>query len=106
MLPKINNFDMAIRDRTTKIPGKLYLVSNFIVSSYFVSTFKFFLMFILFVVDAWWRSYGGRVPNLQRLVIPLLSQTYSSSECERNWSVFEKTHTKKRNRLKNFQLIF
>eukprot|EP00253_Pinus_taeda_P009041 PITA_09041 len=49
--------------------------------------------------DASWRSYGGKVPNLQRLSIRVLSQTCSSSGCERKWSVFEKLHTKKHNRL-------
>jgi hypothetical protein len=77
-------FDMAIQDRKTKMPGKLHFVSNFNVSSYFVSTFNFqismsFLMFLLFVIDAWWTSYGARVPNLQKLSIQMLSQTCSSS---------------------------
>jgi hypothetical protein len=81
-------FDMAIHDRKTKLPSKFHYVSNFNVSSYFVSTFNFqismsFLMFLLFVVDAWWTSYGTRVPNLQKLVIRVLSQTYSSSGCKR-----------------------
>lgn len=43
--------------------------------------------------------YGGRVPLLQKLAVRILSQTCSSSGCERNWSVFEKIHNKKRNRL-------
>ena len=64
-----------------------------------LSNFNFFLMFILFVVDAWWRMYGGRVPLLQKLAIHILNQTCSSSGCERNWSVFEKIHNKMRNRL-------
>jgi hypothetical protein len=66
----------------------------------------YFLMFLLFVVDAWWTSYGSRVPNLQKLAIRVLSQTCSSSRCECNWSVFEKIHTKKCNKLKNFQIKF
>eukprot|EP00253_Pinus_taeda_P024577 PITA_24577 len=67
-------FDMAVTDRTTKMP------------------------------DAWWRMYGARVPLLQKLAIRILSQTCSSSGCEHNWSVFEKTHNKKRNRL-DFQRL-
>lgn len=43
-------------------------------------------------------------PNLQRLAIKILSQTSSSSGCERNWSVFERIHTKKRNRLEHQRL--
>eukprot|EP00253_Pinus_taeda_P022160 PITA_22160 len=47
-------FDMAMTDRTTKMP------------------------------NAWWRMYGARVPLLQKLAIRILSETCSSSVCERN----------------------
>eukprot|EP00253_Pinus_taeda_P002491 PITA_02491 len=67
-------FNMAIKNRTTKMP------------------------------DAWWTSYGARVPHLQKLAIRVLSQTYNSSGCERNWSVFDKIHSKKRNRLESQRL--
>eukprot|EP00253_Pinus_taeda_P032034 PITA_32034 len=56
------------------------------------------------MLDAWWRMYGGRVPVLQKLAIRILSQTCSSSGCECNWSVFEKIHNKKRNRLESQRL--
>ncbi|XLU53453.1 hypothetical protein S245_048101, partial [Arachis hypogaea] len=46
----------------------------------------------------WWESYGTGAPNLQKLAIHVLSQICSSSGCERNWSIFEHIHTKKRNR--------
>ncbi|KAK4278372.1 hypothetical protein QN277_016227 [Acacia crassicarpa] len=49
---------------------------------------------------AWWESYGDGVPELQKLAIRVLSLTCNSSGCERNWSVFEMVHTKKRNCLK------
>ncbi|XP_035833408.1 uncharacterized protein LOC118482061 isoform X2 [Helianthus annuus] len=49
--------------------------------------------------DEWWRLFGGDVPELQSFAIRILSQTTSSSGCERNWSVFERIHTKRRNRL-------
>nr|ADE75983.1 unknown [Picea sitchensis] len=49
--------------------------------------------------DTWWENYGATTPILQKMAIRVLSQTCSSSGCERNWSVFEKIHTKKRNRL-------
>eukprot|EP00253_Pinus_taeda_P034285 PITA_34285 len=62
-------FDMAVTDRTIKIP------------------------------DVLWRMCGARVPLLQKLAIRIFSQTCSSSGCERNWSVFEKIHNKKRNML-------
>ncbi|GAV88399.1 LOW QUALITY PROTEIN: DUF659 domain-containing protein/Dimer_Tnp_hAT domain-containing protein, partial [Cephalotus follicularis] len=52
----------------------------------------------------WWRLFGHSAPNLQKVTIQLLNQTSSSSGCERNWSVFERMHTKKRNRLEHQRL--
>ncbi|XP_038711807.1 uncharacterized protein LOC120006002 [Tripterygium wilfordii] len=54
--------------------------------------------------NEWWRTFGYDIPNLQKLIVHLLSQTASSSGCERNWSVFERVHTKKRNRLAHERL--
>ncbi|RWR84728.1 hypothetical protein CKAN_01355300 [Cinnamomum micranthum f. kanehirae] len=48
---------------------------------------------------AWWAAYGSKTPNLQKFAIKVLSLTCSSFSCERNWSVFEHIHSKKRNRL-------
>ncbi|RHN59172.1 putative HAT dimerization domain, ribonuclease H-like domain-containing protein [Medicago truncatula] len=42
--------------------------------------------------DEWWELYGCQAPHLQKLAIRVLSQTCSSSGCERNWSVFEHIH--------------
>ncbi|CAN1164041.1 hypothetical protein LINPERPRIM_LOCUS32962, partial [Linum perenne] len=39
------------------------------------------------------------VPELQKFAVRILSLTCSASGCERNWSVFERVHSKKRNRL-------
>ena len=36
----------------------------------------------------WWQSFGASVPELQQLAVRVLSQTASSSEAERNWSLF------------------
>ncbi|XP_025607990.2 uncharacterized protein [Arachis hypogaea] len=47
----------------------------------------------------WWRTYGHEAPNMQDLAIKILSLTCSASGCERNWSIFEHIHTKKKNRL-------
>eukprot|EP00261_Vitis_vinifera_P028884 XP_010663255.2 PREDICTED: uncharacterized protein LOC104882295 [Vitis vinifera] len=47
----------------------------------------------------WWFMYGNHTPTLRRLAIKALSQTASSSACERNWSTFALIHTKQRNRL-------
>ena len=52
----------------------------------------------------WWESFGSECPQLQKFAIQVLSQTCSASGCERNWSVFERIHTKKRNRLEQKQL--
>ncbi|KAL6342681.1 hypothetical protein AAG906_013087 [Vitis piasezkii] len=51
--------------------------------------------------DEWWRLHRYNAPHLQKLAIQILSQTASSSRCERNWSVFERIHTKRRNRLEH-----
>ena len=47
----------------------------------------------------WWFLYGTDAPNLRRIAMRVLSQTSSSSGCERNWSTFAQIHTKVRNRL-------
>ncbi|XP_024015951.1 uncharacterized protein LOC112089201 [Eutrema salsugineum] len=54
--------------------------------------------------DEWWKLFGCDIPDLQKLAVQILSQTASSSGCERNWSVFERIHTKKRNRLDHQRL--
>ncbi|XP_052177547.1 uncharacterized protein LOC127791603 [Diospyros lotus] len=54
--------------------------------------------------DDWWKIFGYDGPTLQKLAIRILSQTSSSSGCERNWSVFERIHTKKRNILEHQRL--
>ncbi|XP_010490147.1 PREDICTED: uncharacterized protein LOC104767878 [Camelina sativa] len=47
----------------------------------------------------WWSSYGGSTPTLRDFAVKVLSLTCSATGCERNWSVFQHLHTKKRNRL-------
>ncbi|XP_038981854.1 uncharacterized protein LOC120111069 [Phoenix dactylifera] len=47
----------------------------------------------------WWVHFGGSARNLKRIAIRILSQTVSSSGCERNWSTFALIHSKQRNRL-------
>ena len=47
----------------------------------------------------WWVMYGDCAPSLSAIVVRVLSQTASSSACERNWSTFALIHTKQRNRL-------
>ncbi|GER42501.1 hAT transposon superfamily [Striga asiatica] len=52
----------------------------------------------------WWAAYGSDTPDLQKFAIKVLSLTCSSSGCERNWSVFEHIHSKKRNKLDHDRL--
>ncbi|KAJ6852487.1 uncharacterized protein M6B38_255940 [Iris pallida] len=48
----------------------------------------------------WWSTYAREdAPNLTRLAVLILSQTVSSSNCERNWTTFSLIHTRSRNRL-------
>ncbi|RWR72996.1 Copia protein [Cinnamomum micranthum f. kanehirae] len=47
----------------------------------------------------WWLNYGDSAPALRTIAIKVLSQTTSSSNCERNWSAFSFIHTRLRNRL-------
>ena len=58
----------------------------------------------MFFAANWWESFGSHCPQLQKFAIRVLSQTCSASGCERNWSVFERIHTKKRNRLEHERL--
>jgi Protein of unknown function (DUF 659)/hAT family C-terminal dimerisation region len=48
---------------------------------------------------AWWSQYGSATPQLQEVAIKCLSQVSSASSCERNWSLYDFVHSKKRNRL-------
>ena len=43
--------------------------------------------------------YRNHALTLRNLALKVLSQTASSSACERNWSTFALIHTKQRNRL-------
>ena len=56
-------------------------------------------MLLIFIAAEWWFMYESHAPTLRNLTIKVLSQTASSSACERNWSTFALIHTKQRNRL-------
>jgi hypothetical protein len=58
----------------------------------------------MFFVVNWWESFASQCPQLQKFAIRVLSQTCNAFGCERNWSVFERIHTKKRNRLEHKRL--
>ncbi|GBG84875.1 hypothetical protein CBR_g39337 [Chara braunii] len=47
----------------------------------------------------WWRKWCSDMPILQKQVVQLLGQGSSSSSCERNWSLFERIHSRLRNNL-------
>eukprot|EP00253_Pinus_taeda_P033760 PITA_33760 len=51
----------------------------------------------------WWIDCGTEAPQLQGFTIKVLSSPCSAS-CERNWSVFEHIHRKKRNNLEHERL--
>ncbi|GMP30914.1 hypothetical protein CsSME_00005353 [Camellia sinensis var. sinensis] len=46
----------------------------------------------------WWIIHGSCAPELQKIAVKVLSQTTTSSHCERNWSTFSLIHTKTRNK--------
>ncbi|GBG65335.1 hypothetical protein CBR_g50698 [Chara braunii] len=52
----------------------------------------------------WWRKWCSELPHLQRQAIRLLGQGSSSSNCERNWSLFERIHSRPRNKLETVKL--
>uniref|UniRef100_A0A5B7CBF9 BED-type domain-containing protein n=1 Tax=Davidia involucrata TaxID=16924 RepID=A0A5B7CBF9_DAVIN len=52
----------------------------------------------------WWSLYAADYPDLQRLAVRVLSQTCSTTQCERSWSMFEYIQGKKRNRLEHKKL--
>ncbi|XP_059067152.1 uncharacterized protein LOC131071846 [Cryptomeria japonica] len=49
--------------------------------------------------DAWCQNWGGNTSHLKVFALRVLCQPCSSSNCERNWSLFEAIHMKKRSKL-------
>ncbi|KAL2901130.1 Long chain acyl-CoA synthetase 7 peroxisomal [Bienertia sinuspersici] len=41
----------------------------------------------------WWLTYGESAPELQRIAVKILSQTTSSSHCERNGACYKRLHS-------------
>lgn len=56
-------------------------------------------IFLISNSDHWWSFFGPTTPNIQKLAIRIFSQPCNASSCERNWSMFEHIHSKRRNRL-------
>ena len=48
---------------------------------------------------SWWANYGASTPLLQNLAFKLLSQSSSSSCCERNWRTYSFIQSIKRNKM-------
>ncbi|GBG70513.1 hypothetical protein CBR_g6641 [Chara braunii] len=48
---------------------------------------------------SWWSQYGGYAPDLQQCAIRLMHMWSCASPAERNWTVHEGIHMKKRNQL-------
>ncbi|XP_057965655.1 uncharacterized protein LOC131155937 [Malania oleifera] len=49
-------------------------------------------------------EYGSTTPNSQKFAEKILSLTCSATSCERNWSIFQHLHSKRRNRLSQQRL--
>ena len=61
------------------------------------------------IIAKWWNNYSDEGPHLQKISVEVLSQTCSSSGCERNWSTWSLIHTKLRNHLtmkKLYKLVY
>ena len=56
-------------------------------------------MLVIFITAEWLFMYGNNALILRNLALQVLSQTASSSACERNLNTFALIHTKQRNRL-------
>ncbi|KAH1189007.1 hypothetical protein HKD37_20G055506 [Glycine soja] len=62
------------------------------------------LLFYKMGAAQWWQMYGSDTLHLQQIATRILNLTCSASGCECNWSVFEKIHSKRRNRLEHKRL--
>ena len=62
------------------------------------------MILLLFIAADWWFRYGNSSPIVRSLAIQILSQTASSSKCERNWNTFALIYTKQRNCLAHVKL--
>ncbi|XP_028219434.1 uncharacterized protein LOC114401185 [Glycine soja] len=104
-----SNFLMA--QRKTHSPSKKLLPYDkykyhtiFLCISVIIHNSKLCSWLVIGIAAYWWRMFGSQTPNLQKLAIKILSLTCSASGCEKNWSVFEQIHSKKRNRLEHKRL--
>lgn len=54
---------------------------------------------LFFFAATWWSLYAADYPELQWLAVRILSQSCSIIRCGRSWGMFERTRSKKMNRL-------
>jgi hypothetical protein len=94
---------VALRSRDSLTPGYHLIVCSFQVPNPFFIHGKVILMMSYFAAT-WWSLYAADYPDLQRLAVRILSQTCSITRCDRSWSMFERIHLKKRNRLEHQRL--
>ncbi|KAL8554919.1 hypothetical protein ACS0TY_002919 [Phlomoides rotata] len=98
---KCFGISLANKEAKTTTPGTFHFILH---CSYGFIFDSVYIKFVHMMTYEWWRLFGVDAPHLQNLAIKILSQTSSSSDCEHNWSVFERIHTKKRNRLEHERL--
>ncbi|XP_031741219.1 uncharacterized protein LOC116403797 [Cucumis sativus] len=93
---------LAIRQRDKISSGKFQLndYSTILATSSSINIY----IFLFVPIVEWWDNFGQSTPNLQKFVVRILGLTCSASGCERNWSVFEQPHSKKRTRLAQSRL--
>eukprot|EP00253_Pinus_taeda_P013226 PITA_13226 len=82
---KLFAYTSAIRQRSKMLP--VFSTSNLLLTNPY------------HLLGLWWQNFGSDTPDLKKFAIRILNQACSASGCERNWSMFEKIHSKKRNRL-------
>lgn len=84
----------------TRPPG----IHLFINSYTYIYNYYFSILILIHLLVVWWDNFGDEVPELKAFAMKILGLTCSSSACERNWSMFNQVHTKKRNRLSTCKL--
>jgi hAT family C-terminal dimerisation region len=80
-----------------------FIIHNFIILFsyiiYLINTFNL----LKFKIAHWWDMYGMR-KELKEFAIRVLSLTCSATGCERNWSIFQDIHSKKRSKMEHERL--
>ena len=92
--------ERRLREEPSHRPIPVLIVMSSLYYSMTLIIILLTLISFLFLFSAeWWLNYGESAPALRTIAIKVLSQTTSSSNCERNRSTFSFIHTRPRNRL-------